>query len=263
MKTLYKPLPAFAEQDITLLLGEDQAMNTEASLSHAIELLRSVESGSIIYLNTVQTPRAILAASRNLGLDPDDGGLIEVDDDQYKLIQIVTIARGELHRQRKWIDFLLSENNVTHVIVNSWQFAGRNSRCREEAIFLLKELTCGLEEDTSKAGSAKADPVSVIVYGEEPKNKIQAQRTSGIYGKLAALAKKVECISIHKEFVNEQAAVDRQEMIEAYNEIGASPEYAGPVSEIAPRTPNYKAEEKFAEFEERLHSAEAVKESQK
>jgi len=258
MKTLYKPLPAFAEQDITLLLGKDQGMNTEASLAHAIELLRSVKFGSIIYLNTVQTPRSMFQAARSLGLDPSDGGLTEVDNDPYKLLQIVTIPRGELHKQRKWIDYLLSENYVTHVFVNSWQYAGRNSRCREEAIFLLKELTCGLEKDTGTA-----DPVSVIVYGEEQKNKIPAQRTDRIYGKLAGLAKKVESISIHKEIESEHVAADRLEMIETYNAAGPSPEYTGPVSTIKPRYPNLAAEEGFRELDEQLAKMRKEKKSQK
>ena len=131
MNTLYKPVPRVAVQNVSLFLGEDQGMNIDASLSHAIELLKSQPYGSILYLNTVQTPRSMYHSARSHGLDPASTGQCEVDGDQHKLIHIINIERGELHKSREWIDYLLAEDHVHYVIVNSWEFAARSSRYRQ------------------------------------------------------------------------------------------------------------------------------------
>ncbi len=193
MKTLYKTLPAIASQNITLLLGEDTGMNIDASIAHAIELASSQESGNVLYLNTVQTARYMYESARSHGLDPNRSGFCTFDPTNGRFIRMMNVRRGELHKSRAEIENILSEGRIQYVIVNSWEFAAKSSRYREEAVFFLKELISGMEEEY--------DAVSVLVYGEELKKKTKAEKIDrGGYGKLAALAKKVESITIISEF---------------------------------------------------------------
>src|SRR6516225_9737476 len=111
MKRTYTTLPAFAPQNVNLFLGATTGMNTDASLSHAVELLRSQEFGSILFINTVETPRSLYAHARSHGLEPGTSGIAEVDGNPHKLIQFLTIKRGDLHRSRERIDYLLSEDH--------------------------------------------------------------------------------------------------------------------------------------------------------
>ncbi|MEP7234251.1 MAG: hypothetical protein ABI778_03040, partial [Ignavibacteriota bacterium] len=141
-----------------------------------------------------QTPRAMAQSARSHGINPTSYGLTEVDDDQHKLIQIINVKRGDLHKSREKIDFFLSENEVQYIIVNSWEYAARSSRYREEVIFYLKELTWGDD------GLADPEGVAVFIYGQQTPNKTDAQRVARGYGKLAGLAQRVEVITIEEEF---------------------------------------------------------------
>ncbi|MEP7235794.1 MAG: hypothetical protein ABI778_10915, partial [Ignavibacteriota bacterium] len=91
-----------------------------------------------------------------------------------------------------------------------WEFAARSSRYREEAVFLLKELTCGMD--------SAYEPVSVMVYAEEPKKVVVPQKIQrNGFGKLSGLAKRVESITINQEFETDNE-IDTRELIHAeYN----------------------------------------------
>src|SRR5438105_15810368 len=103
MKTLYKPLPAIAPQNITLLLGKNPGMDIDASLAHAIELVSTEIGGAVLYLNTVQTPRSMYESARNHGLRPDGNGFCTVKGYNSRQIYMLNIERGNLHKSREMI----------------------------------------------------------------------------------------------------------------------------------------------------------------
>ena len=213
MKTTYKSLPAIAPQNITLLLGKNPGMNIDASLSHSIELVGTEIGGAVLYLNTVQTPRSMYESARNHGLRPDGNGYCTVKGSTRKVIYMMNIERGNLHKSREMIDYYLSEGRIQYVVVNSWEFAAKGSRYREEAIFLLKELISGMNAD------CHYEPVSVIVYAQEPPVKPEAQTIQrGGFGRLTGLVKKAESITIEEQFETEEVIENRTEMIKHFEQ---------------------------------------------
>ncbi|MDP4221245.1 MAG: hypothetical protein Q8916_11435 [Bacteroidota bacterium] len=212
MKTHYKPLPAIAPNNVTLLLGENTGLNVHASIDHAIELLDQNIPGSVLYLNTVQTPRSMYDSARSHGLAPDGNGVCFVGGKFGKVIYIMNITRGNLHKSREKIEYMLSEGRIQYVMINSWEFASKNSRYREESVFLLKELTSGMRSDF--------EPVSAIVYAEEQSRETRAQKIQrGGFGKLAGVVAKVEIITIENEFETEEEMSDREEMQRGYESM--------------------------------------------
>ena len=217
MKTTYKPLPAIASNDITLLLGSSIGSNIDASLSHAKELVRALPAGSVLYLNTVQNTRAMWESARKHGLKPSPVGTCLVDDNYRRVIYIMNIPRGDLYRWRDRIKEFLHEGYIQYVVVNSWEFSSRNSRYREEAVFLMKELTDGLE--------GGHQPVHALIYGEEMTSSPQAQKIQrNGYGKLSGLAKRIVSISIdehEQEITNYELGITNDDKTEVNETIDA------------------------------------------
>ncbi len=101
----------------------------------------------------------------------------------------MNIPCGDLYRWRDRIKEFLHEGYIQYVVINSWEFSSKNSRYREEATFLMKELTDGLE--------GGHNPVHALIYAQEISSMPQVQKIqrSG-FGKLSGIAKKVVSISI-------------------------------------------------------------------
>ena len=218
MKTTYKPLPQIASNDVTLLLGSSIGSNIDASLSHSKELVRALPAGSVLYINTVQNTRAMWESARKHGLQPSGTGTCLVDNDYHRIIYILNIPRGDLYRWRDSIKEFLHEGYIQYVVVNSWEFSSRSSRYREEAVFLIKELTDGLE--------GGHNPVHALIYGEETSSTPQAQKIQrNGYGKLSGLAKRIVSISIDEPF----------ESNTAIDEIHALPEVKQMAEALDPR----------------------------
>lgn len=181
MNTNYKPLPRIVPQNINLFLGSSVGLNIDASLAHAKELLPPKVSGSVLYINTVQSTRSMYQSARKLGLNPQSTGLCQID--HMRNIYILNVMRGDLHKWKEQIKELLDYGYIQYVIINSWEFAARNSRYREEAIFLLKDLTEGLD--------GVHPPMNLLVYAQETNQDPTPQKLQrGGFGKLSALAKK-------------------------------------------------------------------------
>jgi hypothetical protein len=178
-------------QNITLLLGSSIGLNIDASLAHAMQILEPGRSGGVLYINTVQSTRSMFETARKHGLEPSADGLCEID---YKRnIYLLTVTRGDLYKWRTAIKEYLYGGYIQYVIVNSWEYAGKNSRYREEAIFLFKELTDGLE--------GGHPPVNLMVYAEEPPSAPIAQKIQrGCFGKLSGIAKKIGIITLEEQF---------------------------------------------------------------
>ena len=198
MNTTYQPLPKIQPNGITLLLGSSTGSNIDASLSHAIELVKSQPSGSVLYLNTVQDTRSMFLSARKQGLDPDGNGLCHVDGDVRKVIYILNVTRGDLYRWRDTIKEFLYMGYIQYVMVNSWEFSSKNSRYREEAVFFIKEITEGLE--------GGYQPMHALIYAEEIPSKplVQKIQRNG-FGKLTGLTQTVHSISVKEQFEKSDA----------------------------------------------------------
>ena len=197
MKTTYKPLPSIASNEVTLLLGSSIGSNIDASLSHSKELVNALPAGSVLYINTVQNTRAMWLSARKHGLEPSGTGMCVVGGNYRRIIYIMNIPCGDLYRWRDRIKEFLHEGYIQYVVINSWEFSSKNSRYREEAIFLMKELTDGLE--------GGHNPVNALIYAQETSSMphVQKIQRSG-FGKLSGIAKKVVSISIDEESLSDE-----------------------------------------------------------
>ena len=210
-----KPIRHIAPNDITLLLGNSIGSNIRASLSHSADLTRTMPSGSVLYINTVQNRRSMLNSARAFGFEQDgDNDTFYVDGRRSKAIYILNVIKGELNKWRPVIKEYLAEGYIQYIVINSWEFAARNSRYRDDLIFLLKELTDGLE--------GGHPPMNVLIYAEELNSQPDAQRIHrGGYGKLTGIVKRIECISV-KESMTKDAITrgeDDAELREAFDAV--------------------------------------------
>ncbi len=193
MNTTYKSLPTLASRDVTLLLGASIGSNIDASLSHSKEILGVLPSGSVLYINTVQNTHAMWLSLRKQELYPDRYGNCLVGGDHRKMIYTIDVPRGDLYRCKDMIKECLSEGYIQYVVINSWEFSSKNSRYREEAIFLIKDLVNGLQ--------GGYEPVHVLIYAEETSSKPLAQKLQrGGFGKLAGIAKRIESITVKEQY---------------------------------------------------------------
>ena len=257
MNTTYQPLPKIQPNGITLLLGSSTGSNINASLSHAIELVKSQPSGSVLYLNTVQDTRSMFLSARKLGLDPDGNGLCHVDGDVRKVIYILNITRGDLYRWRDTIKEFLYMGYIQYVMVNSWEFSSKNSRYREEAVFFMKELTEGLE--------GGYQPIHALIYAEEIPSKplVQKIQRNG-FGKLTGLVQTVHSISVREQFEKNESIDEMLELpeVQQLREIPQAPVWTDEdlsitLEEIERRVASRKKEIDIKEWYERKQKKEA------
>ncbi len=215
MKSTFKPLPKIAPNDVTLLLGSTIGANIDASLKHSVELVRSQASGSVLYINTVENTRGMYNTARKNGLTPDhDYDYCFVDGDRRKVIYMMNVIKGELHKRGSEIREYLREGYIQYIVINSWEYASRNPRYREDLIFLIKELTDGLE-----GGHA---PMNVLIYAQETKSSPDVQKLQrGGFGKLSGIAKKVECITVKETLakIEEENSEETKEMTESFESV--------------------------------------------
>ncbi|MEP7235090.1 MAG: hypothetical protein ABI778_07320 [Ignavibacteriota bacterium] len=207
----YTSLPRIAMQEISILLGKNTGMNIDASLSHACELLNSQGRGGILFINTVQSPRAMYNSARSHGIEPTSCGNSSLDPYDNKQIQFLNVPRGDLHKSRDILDYHLSEGDYQYIFINSWEFAAKNSRYREEAVFLLKELAAGMSQTDD------FEPVTIVIYGEDKQVDIPPQKIQrNGFGKLQAIAKFVGKITSEKQFVTKEQLHDREDIVKEY-----------------------------------------------
>jgi len=255
MNTNYKPLPRIVPQNINLLLGSSIGSNIHASLAHAKELLLTQAAGSVLYINTVDNTKSMKKIARDHGLKPNLSGLCQIDSylcdiDYRHNIYIINLKRGDLHRLRDTIREHLYEGYIQYVIVNSWEFAASNSRYREQAIFLLKDLTDGLDE--------KVNPVSVMVYAETPPKETLAQKIQrGGFGKLSGLAKNVESILPDEEQFPDTTSIDELAELPEVKEMAIDPRIG---TEDEPGISEEEAYERFLKKVKKELSPEEIQE---
>ena len=258
MNTNYKPLPRIVPQNINLLLGSSTGSNIQASFAHAMELLSSNMPGSVLYINTVDNTRSMNTIARGYGLKPNRSGLCEIPSDLCEIdykhsIYIINLKRGDLHRLRDTIREHLYEGYIQYVIINSWEFAASSSRYREQAIFLLKDLTDGLDE--------KVNPVSVMVYAEQPPNEPVAQKIQrGGFGKLSGLAKGVESISLDEEQFPDTTSIDELAELPEVKEMQIDPRIG---TEDEPGISDEEAYERFLKKVKKELSPEEIEERER
>jgi len=185
---------------ITVVLGSETGTNITASLELGEAVGKEMRMGNVLYLNTVQTGRALADSIRefadfNFGKGRKD----------YR-IAYETCMSGLITSRRVDLEKLITGRGIKYVIINSWEFASKDYRRKDELIFMLQEW-------------AHNFGVTIIVFAESVKispvpGKIQ--RGPGI-GKLAACAAEIKSLVVPKD-----ESEDAPELVEV--EAG---EYAG------------------------------------
>ena len=185
------------------MLGDTTGSNIQASLAHAGQITQFNRFSTVLYINTVQTDRKFSESVRKVF----QGSHITAEAfpvDERKIVHIINSPLGELHKLRGKIEGKIWENSITTVIINSWEFASKNSRFREELLFLIKHL---LEGNAEEGATYPFDPQTVIIYGEAPSHTPVAGKIQrGGYGKLSGLADKVFFTDANGDLQNYETA---------------------------------------------------------
>ena len=189
----------FAEKEVTIMLGDTTGSNIQASLSHAGQITKFNRLSTVLYINTVQTDRKLSESVRKIyNGSPISGGAFPIDE--RKIVHVLNSPAGELHKLREKIEGKIWEHSITTVIINSWEYASKNSRYREELIFMIKHL---LEGNPDKEATNPFEPQTVIVYGEKPsQTPIAGKIQRGGYGKLSGVADKIFFTDANGELEN-------------------------------------------------------------
>lgn len=220
MNTNYTQLPKIQSQNITLLLGKSIGLNIEASVAHTKELLSTAAAGSVIYINTVQSKRDLRRTLKEHGLKINRGDICEGVDfgemDYKHNIHFVNVKHGDLYKIKPKLKALLYDGYIQYVVINSWEFSSRNSRYRDEAIFMLKDLTDGLDEERN--------PVSVLVYAQQTSSEIIPEMLQHRFGKLSGLAKGVEYITQPEEEFADDSAIEELVALPEVQELSEIPD---------------------------------------
>ena len=190
-------------REISLMMGRSTGQNVLASLRHAYQLLSSVNTGNVLYINTVQTPWKFAESKRNALPDPDNIMGDYYFDGTMPRIFFLTSDVGELHKEKNAILNYIRENGIKTVIINSWEFASRNSRVRETLLFLLRGFNSGDKhpkfdrvrfDNSDPNGAFVYDyfPATILIYAEDTGVEIEAEKIQRRgFGKLAAIADQV------------------------------------------------------------------------
>lgn len=199
------------EREVTLMLGESTGMNIGASIRHACQILDSKRGERVLYINTVQTVWKIADSIRRNVPNPEQyiADYYLPDNTKSDCIYFMTTDTGELHKEKEKILNFMKNNNVKTVIVNSWEFAAKNSRLREALLFIFRGLNNGDQNPHYKPDSkeyqpyfaADYQPATVIVYAEALSNTVLAGKINrGGFGKLAAIADQVVLMDSRTDF---------------------------------------------------------------
>ena len=163
---------------VTACVGPKTGVNIICSLQIAEHLARKTEKGNVLYINTVQ-PDQFLYSSIRKHVNKEFS--IQTND---KRITYETSVMGLLNADKEHLNTLITENQIKYVIINSWEFASKDYRRKEELIFMI-------------LGWLQQHRVTVIVFSESVKQtplSEKIQRGGGI-GKLAAIAQEIKVLT--------------------------------------------------------------------
>jgi len=204
------------EREVTLMLGENTGANIGTSLRHACQIVESHKGESVLYINTVQTVWKIADSIRKNVPKPEKyiADYYLPDDTRSDCVYFMTSDSGELHKEKEKILNFMRNHKVKTVIVNSWEFAAKNSRLREALLFIFRGLNNGDRNPKYKPDSKEYEPyfatdyqpATVIIYAEAILSTPQAGKINrGGFGKLAMIADQV--ISLESEVGSPESGV--------------------------------------------------------
>ncbi len=163
---------------VTACVGPKTGLNVICSLQVAEHLARETGKGNVLYINTVQ-PDQFLYSSIRKHINKEFS--IKTND---KRITYETSVLGLITADKDNLNNLITENQIKFVIINSWEFASKDYRRKEELIFMI-------------LGWLQQHKVTIIVFSESVRQtplSEKIQRGGGI-GKLAAIAQDIKVLT--------------------------------------------------------------------
>ena len=121
---------AFSIQEVTIIVGETIGENCRTSLRYACDIAKDGRFGKVIFFNTVQTERKMLAEAR--------AALVGDYEIVNENITFETADIGETITLSSAIREHISTGHAV-VVMNSWEFASREPRQRDRLLFQIKE----------------------------------------------------------------------------------------------------------------------------
>src|SRR5437016_8969971 len=119
----------FSEGEITIYCGENARNTVNESLKQAAAIGKTKRKEKILYINTVFMTRKIMASAREV-FPREEVSAESVGEH----IIVKTIVIGDLCNQLQDFREMIEEQGITHVIINSWEFANRSYTYKERAI---------------------------------------------------------------------------------------------------------------------------------
>ncbi len=175
-----------AYEDVSVFVGESVRQNTQAAYRKAIRLIDTDFCKKVLVINSSVRQHWALAEARKI-----DG---RIGDQISKPVTVIGSPCGDLSAHFDQISEMISRHNIEVVMINSWEFASRDTRYKDN---LLYKIRCLIE----------SQGVSVIIYSHqmksEPKHVGIAKR--GCLGKLSAIAGSITTVEL-----DEQYAIERE-----------------------------------------------------
>jgi hypothetical protein len=204
-------------REISLMLGRITLSNIRAGIRHAVQILESsadFKDANVLYINTVQTVWKLSDTIRKVTQEDESyTGAYHTSKDKKRQLFFMTADIGELYKKKEIIKDYIRSQNVRTVIINSWEFAAKDSRSREALLHLLRDVTNGDLQPKFDRGEETYFvydhlPASVLIYAEETTSLPEAEKIQKRgFGKLAAMIDQVVKLDDHEEL---QAAVQEQ-----------------------------------------------------
>jgi len=164
----------FCKGGLTLCIGESMGTNAVLSMRQAYRMAESRRFGRVMFLNTFQSNWKLEETGRrsidkHFSIKGYDGPMT-----------IACSTIGEMANKRHdIIPFFDAADPVKVVIINSWEFAARDSRLRERLLFFINEWITRYD-------------VSVIIYAQTNKRQTEAGTIDRAgFGKLAGIANEI------------------------------------------------------------------------
>ncbi len=169
-----------AFEDISVFVGQSVRENTQCAFRKALRLIDLDLYKKVLVINTSVRQHWALREAREIDSD-------RIGDQLSKPVTVMGVPCGDLCKEFEAIGSIISRHKIGAVIINSWEFASRDGRYKDN---LLYQLRCLIE----------SQGVSVIIYSHF--TNVSAVDIGipkrGSIGKLSAIAGLI-CSTKHDE----------------------------------------------------------------
>ena len=133
-----------AFEDISVFVGKSVRENTKCAYRKALRLIDRDLYKKVLVINTSVRQHWALNEAREIDSD-------RIGDQISKPVTVIGVPCGDLCKEFEGISALISRHKIGVVMINSWEFASRDGRYKDNLLF---QLRCLIE----------SQGVSVIIY---------------------------------------------------------------------------------------------------